>query len=109
MVKIQEKDARVQDREERIEELELEVASQEERASLLEQETEKLRRKTEMLKESLDRENDMIKKTAQSAALAVVQQKGGDQIQLLNTRNASLVDAVKSMQVEMISLEEESA
>ena len=39
VVKIQEKDARVQDREERIEELELEVASQEERASLLEQET----------------------------------------------------------------------
>ena len=39
VVKIQEKDAIVQDREERIEELELEVASQEERASLLEQET----------------------------------------------------------------------
>ena len=109
VVKIQEKYARFQDREERIEDLELEVASQEERASLLEQGTENLRRKTEMLKEILVREKDMSENTAQSAALAVVQPKQEEQIHLLKTRNSSLVDAVKAMQVEIKYLEEESA
>ena len=50
----------------------------------------------------------MSEKTAQSAALAVVQPKQEEQIHLLKTRNSSLVDAVKAMQVEMKSLEEES-
>ena len=58
-----------------------------------------------MLKESLGREKDMSEKTAQSAAPAVVQPKQEEQIQLLKTRNASLVDAFQAMQVEMKSLE----
>uniref|UniRef100_A0A7S1ZMT5 Uncharacterized protein n=1 Tax=Trieres chinensis TaxID=1514140 RepID=A0A7S1ZMT5_TRICV len=99
---VQDFEAKVRERQQRIEELEQEASAQEERLLLLEKEMGDLKLKTKELQEGAN--NDTNESRAQIVARSLADYK--EQIELLKSRNSSLVETVKALQDELKSAEE---